>query len=38
MKNTVVHLGAVSKRTLDFSGNNWWDSVLFLLRRVWVGW
>ena len=33
MKRTVIKLGAVSRVTKDYSGNFWWDSVVYDYRK-----
>jgi hypothetical protein len=38
MTNELVHFGAASKKTLDFSGSIWWDSFLFSLRKMYIVW
>ena len=34
----IVRLGAVTKRTLDYSGTNWWDSITFSMRKLLILW
>ena len=38
MKDDAIELGTASRMTRDFSGANWWDSLLFLFRRLRVDW
>ena len=35
MKTTIVRLGSASKVTRDYTGNIWWDELVFqFMRRV----
>jgi hypothetical protein len=38
MNHTLMHFGAASKKTLDFSGNVWWDAFLVALKRIYIVW
>jgi len=38
MKHQLVHLGAASKKTLDFSGHIWWDNLTFSVRKIYIIW
>jgi len=38
MKSTVVTLGAASRKTRDFSGNNWFDALTFNFWRLYIFW
>jgi len=38
MNSTIVELGKVKTRTMDFSGINWWDAVTFSMRKLYVLW
>jgi hypothetical protein len=38
MKSNVVNLGAASRKTRDFSGNNWFDALTFSFWRFYYRW
>ena len=38
MKCAIVELGAVSRRTRDYSGNFGWDNLTFSFKRVPPNW
>ncbi len=38
MNHKVVKLGTASRKTLDFSGINWWDSLTYTFRMLYIRW
>jgi hypothetical protein len=38
MNHDLVHFGAASKKTLDFSGAVWWDAFVVAIRKIYVIW